>query len=82
MLSAVKSGVEHFLNKKENFTNSDVSSFVAALVVVIVWLAVLLLLSKWLWNEVLCKIVSITKPVTSVFQILGLVVLLQIIHPS
>ncbi len=82
MLSAVKSGVEHFLNKKENFTNSDVAGFVAALVVVIVWLAVLLLLSKWLWNEVLCKIVSFAKPVTSVFQILGLVVLLQIVHPS
>ncbi len=82
MLSAVKNSVERFLNKEEHFTNSDVASFVAALVVVIVWLAVLLLLSKWLWNEVLCKIVSFTKPVTSVFQILGLVVLLQIIHPS
>ena len=82
MLSAVKSGVENFLNKKEGFTNSDVASFVAALVVIIVWLAVLLLLSKWLWNEVLCKIVSFAKPVTSVFQILGLVILLQIVHPS
>jgi hypothetical protein len=82
MFSSVKSGIERFLNKEEHFTNSDVANFIAALIIIIVWLAVLLLLSKWLWNEILCKIVSFTKPVTSVFQILGLVVLLQIIHPS
>jgi hypothetical protein len=82
MLSAVKNTVETFLVSKEHFSMGDKAKMIAALVAIIVWIVVLLLLSKWLWNEVLCKIVTFAKPVSSVFQIIGLVVLLAIIKPN
>jgi hypothetical protein len=81
MFKAVQSTVETFLSRKENFSNSDKVKMIAALVTLIVWILILLLLSKWLWNEVLCKMVTFTKQVTSVFQIVGLVILLQLIKP-
>jgi hypothetical protein len=82
MFGAVQSTVETFLSSKENFTSEDRAKMIAALVVVILWLVILLFLSKWLWNEVLCKIVTFTKPVTSVWQVIGLVVLLAILKPA
>ncbi len=82
MFSSVKSSIETFLSKRENFSTSDKLKLAAAIITLILWIIILLLLSKYLWNEVLCKIVSFTKPVSSVFQIIGLVVLLQILMPS
>jgi hypothetical protein len=82
MFSAVHSTVENFLGAKERFTSGDRAKFIAALVTLVLWLAILLLVSKWLWNEVLCKLVTFTKPVHSVFQIVGLVVLLAILKPN
>jgi len=81
MFTAVQSTVETFLSRKENFSNSDKAKMIAGLVTLVLWVLILLLLSKWLWNEVLCKMVTFTKQVTSVFQIVGLVVLLQLIKP-
>ncbi len=82
MFSSVKSSIETFLSKRENFSTSDKLKAVAAIITLILWIIILLVLSKYLWNEVLCKIVSFTKPVSSVFQIIGLVVLLEILRPS
>jgi hypothetical protein len=82
MLSAVKNTVETFLVSKEHFSMGDKAKMVGALVALIVWILIVLLLSKWLWNKVLCSIVTFAKPVTSVFQIVGLVVLLAILKPN
>ena len=82
MFSSVKSSIETFLSKRENFSTQDKLKIVATIVTLILWIILLLVLSKYLWNEVLCKIVSFTKPVCSVFQIVGLVVLLEILIPS
>ncbi len=46
-----------------------------ALLMSIVTLILLLLLGEYLWNNVLAKVVTVVKPVTSVWQILGLWVL-------
>ena len=82
MFSTVQNTIETFLSKRENFSTSDKLKAVSVLVTLILWIIVLLLLSKYLWNEVLCKLVSFTKPVSSVYQIIGLVILLQIIVPT
>tara|TARA_Y100000748_G_scaffold303623_4_gene309397 strand:+ start:2274 stop:2498 length:225 start_codon:yes stop_codon:yes gene_type:complete len=42
-------------------------------------LVLVLLLGEFLWNKVLCKLVSIAKPVTSIWQLLGLMVLFNIL---
>ena len=55
-----------------------VDTFVALLLSVVV-LLVLLYLGEYLWNNVLVKVCTIVKPVNSMWQILGLYVLLQIL---
>ena len=69
--------------KGEQFMNvNKTTAFVISLVIIIFWILIVLFVGKWLWNEVLCEVVSFAKPVKSVFQILGLFVLLEIIAPQ
>ena len=42
-------------------------------------LILLALLGEYLWNNVLAKVVTVVKPVTSIWQILGLYVLFSLI---
>ena len=56
----------------------DVSLMVAFLVSLIP-LLLLLIMGKYLWNEVLVQVVTVVRPVTCVWQILGLYVLLGLI---
>lgn len=53
---------------------------VVSLVVLFLYVVLILLLGKYLWNEVLCSLVSITKKATSIWQILGLAVLFSLIN--
>ena len=72
----------------ENFaseTGVGVSPRRAALVSflsVLIVLALILLLGKFLWNNVLCQLVTVVKPAKSVWQILGLAVLISLMHPG
>ena len=69
--------------KGEQFTNvNKTTAFIISLVIIIVWILIVLFVGKILWNDVLCEIVSFAKPVKSVFQILGLFILLEIIAPQ
>ena len=52
-----------------------------ALVVLVVYLVLLLLVGKWLWNNVLCKVVTIVKPMPDVLTLLGLVLVLELVLP-
>jgi len=42
-------------------------------------IVLVLLVGEFLWNKVLCKLVSVAKPVTSIWQLLGLMVLFNIL---
>ena len=42
----------------------------------------LLFVGKYLWNNVLVDLVSIAKPVKSVWQLIGLAVLISLLHPG
>lgn len=78
-LSLVKSlSGEQFSNTTK--INND-NEMIALLITFLLWIAIILIVSKWLWNDVLCHIVSFVKPVSSVFQILGLIILLEILAP-
>ena len=69
--------------KGEQFMNvNKTTAFVISLVIIIFWILIVLFVGKILWNDVLCEVVSFAKPVKSVFQILGLFVLLEIIAPQ
>ena len=67
--------------KKEGFNSND-NYYLSMLIVLVLWLAILLLVSKFIWNEVLVELVTVVKPATSVIQILGLVILLEIMIPK
>ena len=45
----------------------------------IVWLVFVLFLGRWLWNNILIKLIPGIKPITSIWQILGLSVLISLL---
>lgn len=86
--SSVNAAIEPVVSKTETFSSTNgvgVSPARAALVsflTVIIVLAILLFVGKYLWNEVLVSLVPGVKPAKSVFQILGLAVLIMLMAPG
>ena len=81
MITAIaKSLVEGHTDK---FTDSRSASDIVVLVIVWAVIVVLILIvGQWLWNEVGCKLLTICKPAPTVWHILGLVVLLDLLLPG
>lgn len=52
----------------------------AAFIVFLIYLVIILLIGKFLWNVVVCKLVSIAKPADSIWQVLGLAILLHFLY--
>ena len=50
-----------------------------ALVGFILYLLIILFLGEYLWNNVLAKVVTVVKPIQSVWQLLGLMILFGLI---
>lgn len=83
LFSCAKEAFENLISPRENFGADNTSAkYVALLLAILLWLAVLLAVSQYLWNQVLCKVVTFAKPVDSILQILGLVILFEIISPK
>lgn len=59
----------------------DWKGLAAATLVSLAYIAILLLAGEYLWNHVVVQLLSIAKPAKSIWQILGLVILLWIIAP-
>ena len=62
--------------------NDQQTSYIALILAVIVWILLVLFVAKYLWNAVLVKLVTVVNPGKSMFQMLGLMVLLQILMPQ
>jgi hypothetical protein len=56
------------------------TELLVAFIVFILYIFLILLIGKFLWNLVLCRLVSIVKPADSIWQILGLVILLHLLY--
>jgi hypothetical protein len=82
----VKKALEGFQGNNNN-NNNDVSQpsnsqlFVLT-VVIILWFLLVILVSKYLWNECLCKVLTICKPTDDLFVIFGIILLFDILHPK
>jgi len=82
----VKKALEGFQDNNNN-NNNDVSQpsnsqlFVLT-VVIILWFLLVILVSKYLWNECLCKVLTICKPTDDLFVIFGIILLFDILHPK
>lgn len=65
------------VNGVDNYSNYNL--FVT-FIVLILYIFLVLLIGRFLWNAVLCRLVTIVKPVESIWQILGLVILLNLMY--
>lgn len=71
-----------FPSNTENFNNTNGNKELKMLFVVVVWLVAILFVGMWLWNNVLVKVCSVAKPMTNIWQILGLAFLLDLLIPK
>ncbi len=50
-------------------------------VVFVLWFLLTILVGKYLWNECLCKLLTICKPTDDLFVIFGVIILFDILNP-
>lgn len=67
---------------REAFTDVDRREMLVGLVVMVIYVVLLLLVGVWLYNNVLCKTLTVVKPLPNVWHLLGLVVLLDLMLPK
>jgi hypothetical protein len=84
---AVANAVNLFVSQTETFENQNGGAsparmaLVTFLTILILFFA-LLFVGKYLWNNVLHELVPAVKPAKSVWQILGLALLISLMHPG
>ena len=75
--------LEKFYSKvmpiREDFNNNKAVSYLPFILAVITTQILLLLLGKFLWNNYLVRTVTIIKPIESIFEILALSLLFNLI---
>jgi hypothetical protein len=82
MISIVGNCIHDTMNRRENFDNQSMSYSLAVSIAVLLYLILILLFGKFLWNQVLVKLVSGVNKVTSIWQILGLSLLIMLLFPK
>ena len=85
---AVAEMVNAAFARTENFEGQQVETITPAraaivtLITVFLMVILLLLVGKYLWNNILTELIPAIKPVKNVWQLLGFAVLLSLIHPG
>jgi hypothetical protein len=80
--SLVSAGLEAFTDmsgsdsKRRDVYMELVSSILAFLLAI----AIVSLVGKWLWNNVIIELFSVAKPAKSIWQILGLMIFVSLIR--
>lgn len=79
---ATKAAVEGFSGNESSDRRRDAYvEFVSFLLAFIIALVIIGFLGKWLWNEVVVDLFSFAKPARSLWQIVGLMFFLALVHP-
>jgi hypothetical protein len=70
--------------KKEGFAGgtSDGGAVIVAILAIVLLIVVQLFVVQWLWNTVLVRVLSIARPLPSLWYTLGLLLLIAIVHPG
>lgn len=85
---AISNTLDAAFARTETFQNGGGSMFaparsaLVAFITLIVMFALILFVGKYLWNNVLVALVPAVKPAKSVWQILGLAVLISLMYPG
>jgi len=75
--SALSGNTKEGMNGISSWNGSEA---LAAFIVMIIIILFILIIGKFLWNVVLCRLLTIAKPADSIWQILGLAILLNLIY--
>tara|TARA_E500000178_G_C16952593_1_gene722013 strand:- start:766 stop:993 length:228 start_codon:yes stop_codon:yes gene_type:complete len=59
--------------------NHPLAVFIGSLVIYVIFLLLILLFGEYLWNHVLVKSLTIVKPINSVWQLVGIMILVRMI---
>jgi len=87
---ALNNAMNLVVNQTETFANPMVGGYVGtssraaiiSLITVLIVFALILFLGKWLWNNVLVTLVPAIRPAKSVWQILGIALLISLMNPG
>jgi len=63
-------------------STSKTTQIIIDLVVFIILLVIILVVGLWLWNNLAAKYITIFKPLPSVWHLLGLIIIIDLIHPG
>jgi hypothetical protein len=63
-------------------TGSRAGSLLLDLIMFIILLVIILVIGLWLWNNLAAKYITIFKPLPSVWHLLGLIIIIDLIHPG
>ena len=81
----VKKALEGFQDNANTNSNEEkppsTSQLFVLTVVIILWFLMVILVGKYLWNECLCKVLTICKPTNDLFVIFGIIILFDILRP-
>lgn len=80
-LNAAFSKTETFRGNSRSETSAGQIAFVSFLTIFVIFM-LLLFFGKYLWNSVLVELIPAIKPAKSVWQILGIALLLSLIAPG
>lgn len=73
-------------NLSNNLANNDdptpAQKAIMAIIVVVIMITIVLFLGKYLWNNFGCKYITILKPVRNVFELLAIIILLDLVLPT
>ena len=81
--NALKEGFANHnnINSNNNLVKNH-SNMLVLLIMLIIYFVLVLLVGKYLWNECLCKVLTICKPTDDLFVIFGIILLFDILHPK
>lgn len=82
--SVVRAGVKAVVGKEsfEDVKDASTGEVIVALLLLIIIVVITLLIGKWLWNSVLCKHITIVKPVDSVLTVLLVMIAIDWFLPT
>ena len=80
--SSIVTSVKEGFNGSTSSTSSDLNGLLVGLLVVFVLVAIQLFIIQFLWNRVLTHVIPAVKPLRSLFETLGLLILIVMLFPG
>ncbi len=84
MYGQVYQSVMNAARNQEGFAGgtSEAGGILAGVLAILFIIVIQLFVVQWLWNNVLVKVISIARPLPTLWYTLGFLVLIAMIHPG